>query len=304
MKLIFCFLLCFFLPTSWIFAQTINGNLEGRVLDETGQPVQGVNVTVSGPNLIGTRGAATNDDGLFRIFALPAGSYSIKISHISYRERTVNGITVQLGTTTKLPDLYLQQQIMEAGEVVVWADQPVMDPASTSLGENLTPDQLEGLPLERNYQAIAKLLPQANESYFGDGLSIMGATGLENKFFINGVDVSDPFRGKTSTSLPYNFVREVQVRTGAYEAEYRGSLGGLMSVTTYAGGNDFSGQLYGFFTNNKFSGTPRPSETAMRPSTSDYFQVKRCIKINKISQIVNKNTGRRNQLGNNCHSRS
>jgi Carboxypeptidase regulatory-like domain len=218
----------FFLLTSIANAQSVNGNIEGRILDNTGQPIPGANVVVSGPNLIGTRGAATNDDGFFRILALPSGAFSVKISHISYQEQTISGITVPLGATTKLPDIHLQLQIMEASEVVVWAGYQVTDPTSTSMGENLTPTQLEGLPLDRSYQAIAKLLPQANESYYGDGVSIMGATGSENKYFINGIDVTDPFRGSSSTSLPYNFVREIQVRTGGYEAEYRGSLGVLL----------------------------------------------------------------------------
>jgi len=70
------------------------------------------------------------------------------------------------------------------------------------------------------------------------------------------VDVTDAYRGITGTQLPYNFVREVVVRSGAYEAEYQSSLGGIVNVVTYSGGNELHGQVFGFYTNNRFTGSP------------------------------------------------
>jgi len=133
----------------------------------------------------------------------------------------------------------------------------LIDPASTTVGGTLAPAEFEALPVQRTYDRIVALLPQANESYLGDGINVAGATGMENAFYVDGIDISDPYRGLTGASLPYNIVREIEVRNGAYEAEYRGTLGGVINVVTYAGGNEFSGRAFAYFTNNDLAGTPR-----------------------------------------------
>ena len=84
-----------------------------------------------------------------------------------------------------------------------------------------------------------------------------GATGLENRYFIDGMDVTDPYRALNGGTLPYNFVKEVEVRSGGYEAEYRASLGGVLNVVTWSGGNDLHGEVFGFFMNDRVSATPR-----------------------------------------------
>lgn len=242
------------LPLFTALTQTVNGNLEGRTLDASGSPVAGAAVSVTGPSMIGTRGISTDEAGRFRILALPSGQYTVRIVHVSFAPRVISSVRIRLGSTTTLEDVRLQPQAVELNEVTVSGERELIDGTSAAIGENLTNNNLEGLPLERSYQGVTKLLPQANESFYGDDVSIGGATGLENKFFINGVDVTDPFQSKASTNLPYNYVKEIQLKTGAYEAEYRGSLGGILNVVTYSGGDEFHGQLFGFFTNNSFSG--------------------------------------------------
>jgi hypothetical protein len=71
-------------------------------------------------------------------------------------------------------------------------------------------------------------------------------------------------------SLPYNFIREIEVRSGVYQAEYGSSFGGILNVITYSGGNAFSGQVFGYFANNRFTAEPRQS--ALEPSRGDFSQ--------------------------------
>ena len=71
------------------------------------------------------------------------------------------------------------------------------------------------------------------------------------------MDVTDPFRGISGMSLPYNFVEAVEVRSGGYEAEYRSSLGGVLNVVTPRGSDEIHGSVFGFFANNRLSGEPR-----------------------------------------------
>ena len=83
----------------------------------------------------------------------------------------------------------------------------------------------EKIPLDRNYKNIITLLPQANTSYYGDGANIGGATGFENKYFVDGVEVTDPLIGASGTNLPYNFIQEIDLQEGGYDAGSTGFAG-------------------------------------------------------------------------------
>lgn len=251
-------------------AQQITGNLEGRVLDMQGQPLAETNITVTGPSLQGTRGSTSDKRGYFRVLALPAGLYTVKISLLGYQAISYDNVSIRLGKTTFMGEIRLQSQAIEMPAITVSGARPLIDPASTTAGGNLVAEDYAILPVERNYRNITTLLPQVNSSFIGDGIGFCGATGLENKYYIDGVDVTDPWRGRTATNLPYNFVKEIEVRAGGYEAEYRSALGGIVNVITYSGGNLLHGQAFGFYANNRFADEPR--QGALEPGKGDFAQ--------------------------------
>ncbi len=270
MKTKLCFLLlCILAFGPFIWSQEVTGNLEGKIMDPDGRPVLGANISVESISLQGIRSAKSNDQGRFRLPALPPGQYVVKVQHPAFQEASLKDVSIQLGKTRSLGEIRIQF-ITEEYEVVVQAERPLIDLSSTQIGLNLMKEEFEPLPLERSYRSLAALLPQVNSSHLGDEVNFAGATGLENKYFIDGVDVTDPFRGTTGTNLPYNFVKEVEVRTGGYQAEYTSSLGGILNVITYSGGNEFHGQLFGFFSNNRFRGDPR--QGAYEPNTGDFSE--------------------------------
>ncbi|MCG8606420.1 TonB-dependent receptor, partial [bacterium] len=235
-------------------AQQTTGNIEGRLVDAKNKPISLANIVVSGPSLQGERGAASDRHGTFRVLALPVGSYSVKISHIAHHEIAYKNIAVRLGKTTTLGEVELQPRTLELAEVVVTSPKPLIDPNSTTVGTNLTAETFEQLPTERSYQSIIALSPQANTSFLGDDVNISGSTGLENIYFIDGVNVTDAYVGAGGTGLPYNFVKEVEVKAGGYEAEFGRALGGITNVITYSGSNKFEAKAFGFFTDNRFAG--------------------------------------------------
>ena len=240
------------------------------ILDSQGAPIVAVDVSVTAPDLQGERSAVTNEDGYFRLLWLPVGLYTVQIERLGYRTLILEEVVIQLGRTMTMGEIRLEETPIEVEPLVVVAERELIDPASTAGGFNLTPELYEVLPVERDYQSIAALTPQANGSYFGDAgaLNMSGSTWTENKFYIDGVDVSDPLAGQGGTNLPYNFVKEIEVKTGGYEAEYRSSLGGIINVVTYSGGNDFSGRVLGFYSNNSFDATPRYG--TLEESSGDY----------------------------------
>ena len=251
-------------------AQKITGNLESRVLDEEGNGISFVTVSVTSPDLQGTRIALSGSNGGFLLPNLPIGKYTVTISHVSYKDISFENVTVWLGKTTTMPDIRLTTQLHEAPEIVVTETMPVIDITTTAIGGNLVSDEIDVLPIQRDYRQIPALLPMANTSFFGDDVNISGGTGLENRHFIDGIDVTDPWRGTTGMRLPYNFIREVEVTTGSYQAEYKSSLGGILNVVTNSGRNDFYGQAFGFFANNRFSGDSKSG--AFEPNSGDFSQ--------------------------------
>ena len=265
----FILLFSFFFLQFQLSAQEVTGKIEGQITDTSGTAISGVTLTVSSPDLQGTRKTQTNADGLFRFLLLPPGIYTLNITHISYRSISVDSIWVILGKTTFAGRLAMTDKPYETEELVVENKRIRIDPTSTVLGGNFTKTDIEELPLQRNYRDISLLLPQVNTSYFGDGNSYAGSTGSDNKFFIDGIDVTNPVTNVSGTNLPYNFIREIEVKTGGYESEYKSSLGGVVNVISYTGGDRFSGQVFGFFTNNRVSQDAKYAVETERP-TGDY----------------------------------
>ena len=238
-------------------AQEVSGALEGRVLGPGRRPLASVELRANGPNLQGERSSATDERGYFRILGLPVGRYTVSIRRIGYQPVRYESVSVYLGRTASLGDTQLREQAEELSEIVVSGERALIDPTSTTTGANLTRESFEALPIERDYRSIATLAPQANASFLGDAVNIAGSTGPENIYFIDGVNVTDPWLVRTGTSLPYNFIREVEVKTGGYEAEYGRALGGIVNVITHTGGNAISGQVFGYYTGDFLAGRTR-----------------------------------------------
>jgi len=253
-----------------VTAQETTGNIEGRLVDDAGKPVAFANVVVSGPALQGSRGVMSTSDGYFGIFKLPVGKYTLAITHVSYQGATFEDVLVQLGKTTTMGEISLETTVHEVPAIVVTGKKKLIDPSTAAIGANLTSEEYKELPIDRDYKDMTTLLPHANESFLGDGVNFAGGTGQGNKYFVDGVEVTDPYLALTGTSLPYNFIEEVTVRTGGYEAQYRSSLGGIVNVISYSGSNEFQGQAFGFFINNQFAGDSRhPVED---PRTGEFAQ--------------------------------
>jgi hypothetical protein len=236
----------------------------GRAVDADGRPLSDVQITLAGPSLQGERRLATDRGGYFRALDLPIGIYTLRLARIGLRPVVYDGARVRLGTTTELGDVRLDQQVLELPDVRIAAETPAIDPVSTTVGSVLEAPMFELLPIGRDYQSIVVLLPHANESFFGDALTIGGSTGLENAYFIDGVNVTDPFQANGGTRLPYNFVQSVQVKNGGYEAEYGKALGGVVNAVTYSGGNRFEGNVFGFFSGSALADAARAGLNDLR----------------------------------------
>jgi hypothetical protein len=240
-----------------LLAQEVAGAVQGRVLLPDSVPAEGVRLTITGPNLQGPRSAATDPRGFFQIRALPPGAYELRVARIGYRPVVVHAVDVVLGRMTGLAQVVLVEQAVALDAIEVVARTVSIDPVRTTVGGTLDAADYASLPVDRDYKSLIRILAHANESTRGDPINVAGSTGLENMYYIDGVNVTDPLMANRATSLPYNFVRAVEVKTGGYEAMYGRALGAVVNAVTYSGTNDFEANIFGFVQPRALALSPR-----------------------------------------------
>jgi len=263
-------LLVAFLVAGRTAAQDITGALQGRVVSPEGTPEPEVHVTVSGPYLQGTRETLTDRDGFFQFLVLPPGRYALKVTRVGLRPVEVRDIVVELGRTTAVGRLTVETQPIEMKPVEVSAQALSLDPVHTTAGGTLNARDYAALPVERDYKSLIVVLPHTTDSHRGDPVNVGGATGLENMYYIDGVNVTDTRMADRATSLPYDFVRAVDVKTGGYEAQYGRALGAIVNAVTYSGTNDFEVSVFGFTQPGGLVADPRTAPAVAEGGAVNY----------------------------------
>lgn len=233
-------------------AQTATSSqIAGRVADDSGAGLPGVTVVATSPNLQGDRRATSGADGDFRLNLLPPGAYSVhfELQGFAPVEREV---TVLLNQTQRV-EVGMRVELSE--EIIVTSEAPVVDTATTSLGTKLDRRALETLPTARNYASVVQITPGVATDAHPDNpdqssITVYGSTGAENVFYIDGVNTTGAEYGFQGKELNFEFIEAVDVKTGGYEAEYGRSTGGIINVITKSGGNEFHGDLFGYYDND------------------------------------------------------
>jgi hypothetical protein len=229
-------------------AQETTGGVRGRLTSPATGPIASGHITATSPDLLGERWVNSAADGVFAFLLLPPGTYTLRITAIGYRPVVVRDVIVQLGRIAGLRDVALEPSTVELSEITISAPALTLDPVRTTVGATLSAEELASLPLERDYKSAIVILPHVNTSYHGDPANVGGSTGIENMYFIDGMNVTSERNAATGTTLPYNFVRQVEVKAGGYEAQYGKALGAVVNAITYSGTNRFETQLFGFAT--------------------------------------------------------
>jgi len=240
-------------------AQT-TGTIVGTVKDESGGVLPGTTVQARASTLQGTRAATTDNVGAFRLTLLPPGEYTVTFALPAFANETRKGVVVGLGKAVTL-DVALRAAVEES--IVVSAEAPVVDSSSTNVGTNLTSRAIETLPIGRNYSAIASVAPGTSSdanplNAQQSTITVYGSSGAENAFYVDGVNTTNLEYGFQGKELNYEFIAEIDVKTGGYEAEYGRSTGGIINVITKSGGNDFRGDVFGYLDNDSLQANAKP----------------------------------------------
>ncbi len=217
-------------PAAW--AQT--GKIQGRVVDEAGEGLPGVNVLIDGT----TQGTATDINGRYVIIGVRPGTYNVVASFIGFTTQRVEGVRVQIDLTTTI-DFTLREEVIQGDEVVVTAERALVQRDLTATTAVVGAEELEALPVE-NFQDVVNLQAGVVNGHFRGGR--LGEVG----YWVDGLPVSDVFNGGLGVAIENEMVQELQVVTGAFNAEYGQALSGIVNVVTKDGDNTFSGSVSGF----------------------------------------------------------
>ncbi|HKR00739.1 MAG TPA: TonB-dependent receptor [Pyrinomonadaceae bacterium] len=236
-------------------AQTsTTGSIEGTVTDPQGGAVPNATVTVSGPNLIRPQTATTDDQGRYTVLNLPPGRYSVVVAATAgFAETTKNDIEVNLSRTSSA-DVQVSIAGQSATVTVTDVAGAAVDVTNNTSGSNVSTEQFSNFPTQRTVQSLYSIAPTVTRSGLRDASgrdrdpSVAGSSGPENNYILDGVNTTDPAFGGSGANLPFEFVQEVEIKTGAYGAEYGRATGGIFNVITKSGGNEFRGDVFGYFT--------------------------------------------------------
>jgi hypothetical protein len=231
MKHCFLVLLLVALLPGSLFAAA--GKIAGKVTDKaTGEGIPGVNVVIAGTTL----GAATNLDGEYTILNVPPGTYQLKFSAIGYSPVTFNDVRVNIDLTTRINAQLGESIVALEEEVVITATRPLVRKDLTASTAVVGKDEIAALPVTEVSEVLSL------QAGYIDG-HVRGGRRGEVAYWIDGVPVTDAYDGGTVVEVNKNQVQELQLVSGAFNAEYGQALSGIVNIATRDGSNTFSGSF-------------------------------------------------------------
>jgi outer membrane receptor for ferrienterochelin and colicin len=221
-----------------------DGSLVGKLVDASNKPLADAEVTVRNPETGFTRTVKADADGNYRFPFLPVGKYQVDATKNGAVLGKLAEVTVSLGNATTANvtvGAITLEEIQVLGTRIVTA----VDVKSTESATNVTREELERLPVERDILSAALLAPGLSR---GDksmcaggncGVSFGGSSIAENTIYINGLNVTDFYNRVGASAVPYAFYKEFQVKTGGYSVEFGRTTGGVINAVTRSGTNEF-----------------------------------------------------------------
>jgi hypothetical protein len=230
-------------------AQSASGVLEGKVIDEKGEAVPGATITATNAATGVERTTTSESDGSFRFGALPAATYNVKIELAGFATVTQEGVVLNVASKRTLEVSLKSAKVAE--EITVTSEAPLIA-NEPSIGTVISQSELENLPLNgRQFANVAVLAPGSTLGYNSDPtkpgqlvVQIDGGTGRNVNYIMDGGDNTDDTIGGALQNFNLEAVQEFKIQTMSYKAEYGRSSGGVLSVVTKTGTNEFKGSAY------------------------------------------------------------
>ena len=225
------------------------GSISGVVKDGSGLPVPGANVKVSGPQMPAGYTAVTRANGSYSFPKLLPGGYTVE-GELKGLGRAAKKVNISVDTDYQI-DLVLVQTA--AAEVVVTAVNAEVDKKSTEVNSNFVLAEIRELPLPRNYSGLISLIPGASADTGTGAVAIGGGTREENKYLIDGVNISNVFTGGIGIDTNELDIADVNIKRAGITAEFGRTSGAIVNAITKSGTNDVRGTVRGGFSPASFA---------------------------------------------------
>jgi len=243
---------CLLIPGSLTAQARLTGSdLYGSVSDPSGELVAGATVSITNVETNQTRTLATDARGQFRAAALPPGRYRITVAASGFAD-TVREVVLLLGQAVRIDFHVALAGTKEEIEVVGSA--PVVDPSHTAVSSVVGQEQIESLPINvRNFLSFSIITPGVTNdrtpqqgASATSGLSFGGQRARSNNIMVDGLDNNDPIVGAVRATFSQEAIREFQVLTNSYSAEFGRASGGVVNIVTKSGTNEFKGNVFAY----------------------------------------------------------
>jgi Carboxypeptidase regulatory-like domain len=255
----FVFVLVLFLASTAMAQST--ATLQGTVKDQKGDVVAGAKVTAKNLGTGIERTTQTDTEGSYQLAALPVGNYSIEVEMQGFKRQLVNTLAIEVGRTV-VRDFSLEVGGLEQS-VTVTAESPVIESATTSVGQVINQRTVQEIPLNgRHFVDLGLLIPGSvtppQNGFLTAPLRGQGSFGLNTaggredtvNFMINGVNLNDMVQNQITFQPSINTVQEFKADNSTFSAEYGRNSGAIVNIATRSGSNDYHGELFEFLRND------------------------------------------------------
>jgi len=232
--------------------------LHVTVRDPKGAVVTNATVAVRDEGKAFVRSTNANSDGDYHLIALPPGAYTVTVESPGFAKAEVKDVTVTVGQSAELPIALA----VSAGQtsITVTTEAALVETTRTSTTETVDQRSIDNLPINgRNYIDFTKTNSQVvadNAPSIGaaptSGLNFGGQRARANLVNVDGADAIDNSTNGVRSTVSQEAVKEFQIITNGYAAEYGRASGGVVNIVTRSGSNDMHGSVFGFLRNRKF----------------------------------------------------
>src|SRR2546428_1995095 len=252
------------LPTCLLFAQTSTATILGVVKDASGALVPGVSITIKHTESGLTRTVISNERSGYNVPLLPVGAYQITTTMPGFKQAVRSGVNLVVGQEAVV-DLTLEVGA-NAEQVTVTEEAPLVNTTTSSTSGVITEQQVKELPLNgRSFDQLITLnvgVSNATSNTLDSGawnmFSVAGKRPETNRFIINGIDwiganATGQFitpEGASRQLLGVEAVREFNVLTDTYGAEYGKRAGGQINIVTSSGRHQLHGSAFEYLRNS------------------------------------------------------
>ena len=268
-------------------AQETTAGLQGTVKDSSGAVVPKALVEVKAPDLVGTKQLETDGSGNYRFANLPPGIYTITVTAKGFRTFK-RELVLEVG---HLPTVDISLEIGSSSTIVeVSSAAPQIDVTTNVTQTNVTEDVIDNIPHGRSFQSVIQFAPAArneplmgNNTYVGNGtggsspgstanggdhgFSVAGGSDSENSYLVEGQETANLIGGYSHTTVPFDFIQEVDIKNSGIQAEHGGALGGVVNVIMKKGTNQYHGSVFALFENDAMDAN-QPTIARLDPNSA------------------------------------